>query len=104
MEWIMAATKNGTNGIANSLTLKAEQLQEAVVHSPAERIRLLHQLLGEPACRQIGIYPIPRDFKLSVVIPVYNEKQWIGELIRRVRAVPINKEIIVVDDFSTDGT
>ncbi|OLE67500.1 MAG: glycosyl transferase [Acidobacteria bacterium 13_1_20CM_2_68_7] len=42
--------------------------------------------------------------KLSVVIPVYNEISTIRELIERVRAVPIQKEIVVVDDGSTDGT
>lgn len=43
-------------------------------------------------------------FRLSVVIPVYNEKDTILEIVRRVEEVPLNKEIIVVDDFSTDGT
>src|SRR5438067_1976608 len=71
---------------------------------PAERVRVLQRLLGEPACRQLGIYPIPAGFRLSVVIPVYNEEQWVRELVRRVRAVPIPKEVIVVDDCSTDGT
>jgi glycosyltransferase involved in cell wall biosynthesis len=42
--------------------------------------------------------------KLSVVIPVYNERGTIEELLRRVQAVEIEKEIIVVDDGSTDGT
>ena len=44
--------------------------------------------------------------KLSVIIPVYNEKNTVLELLRRVEAVPLSldKEIIVVDDFSTDGT
>ena len=42
--------------------------------------------------------------KLSVVIPVYNEKNTILEIIRRVREVNLPKEIILVDDFSTDGT
>ncbi|NWG12999.1 MAG: glycosyltransferase family 2 protein [Acidobacteria bacterium] len=42
--------------------------------------------------------------KLSVVIPVYNEKATILEILRRVRAVDLPKEIIVVDDCSTDGT
>jgi len=72
--------------------------------SPAERYSLLKRLLGEAACRRLGIYPIPEGFKLSVVIPVYNEKQWVRELVRRVRAVPLPKEIILVDDCSTDGT
>ncbi|MBN1569907.1 MAG: glycosyltransferase family 2 protein [Acidobacteria bacterium] len=42
--------------------------------------------------------------KLSVVIPVYNEKNTILELLKRVRAVDLPKEIIMVDDYSTDGT
>ena len=42
--------------------------------------------------------------KLSVVIPVYNENASIAELVKRVRASPVEKEIILVDDCSTDGT
>src|SRR5712692_7260763 len=42
--------------------------------------------------------------KVSVVIPVYNERAFIEEVLLRVQAVPIDKEIIVVDDKSTDGT
>lgn len=42
--------------------------------------------------------------KLSVIIPVYNEKATIREIVRRVNAVPVEKEIIVVDDGSTDGS
>jgi glycosyltransferase involved in cell wall biosynthesis len=42
--------------------------------------------------------------KLSVVIPVYNEAATIAELISRVHAVDVPKQIIVVDDGSTDGT
>jgi glycosyltransferase involved in cell wall biosynthesis len=77
---------------------------ERLEASPRERYRVLRRLLTEPACRQLGLYPIPDGFKLSVVIPVYNEEQWVAELVRRVRAVPIPKEIILVDDCSTDGT
>ncbi len=72
--------------------------------APEDRVTLLHNLLGEPACRQLGIYPIPDGFKLSVVIPVYNEERWIREVLRRVRAVPIPKEIVIVEDCSTDNT
>lgn len=42
--------------------------------------------------------------KLSVIIPVYNEKDTILKLIECVNSVPIDKEIIVVDDNSNDGT
>jgi glycosyltransferase involved in cell wall biosynthesis len=47
--------------------------------------------------------PVRRP-KLSVVIPVYNEAKTIQEILRRVAAVAIDKEIVVIDDFSTDGT
>ena len=42
--------------------------------------------------------------KLSIVIPVYNEKETILALYEAVREVNLEKEIILVDDFSTDGT
>lgn len=42
--------------------------------------------------------------KLSVIVPVYNEAKTILEVIKRVKEAPFEKEIIVVDDFSTDGT
>jgi len=41
---------------------------------------------------------------ISVVIPVYNERKTIREIVRRVKATPREKEIIIVDDCSTDGT
>ena len=44
--------------------------------------------------------------KISVVIPAYNEIGTINEVLLRVKAVPleVDTEIIIVDDFSTDGT
>ncbi|MCK4967067.1 glycosyltransferase family 2 protein, partial [bacterium] len=42
--------------------------------------------------------------KLSVVIPVYNESRTIREIVQRVKIVDIDKEIVLVDDYSTDGT
>jgi glycosyltransferase involved in cell wall biosynthesis len=42
--------------------------------------------------------------KLSVVVPVFNERATIGEIVRRIQAVDIEKEILIVDDGSTDGT
>ena len=81
-----------------------EALVQQMAAYPEKRELLVRQLLGEQACRQLGIYPIPENFKISVVIPVYNERQWVRELVRRVQEVPIPKEIILVDDCSTDGT
>ena len=57
--------------------------------------------------------PVPRmnrirtpmqDYTLSVLIPVYNEVRTLTQLLDRVRDVEIKKEIILVDDCSTDGT
>jgi dolichol-phosphate mannosyltransferase len=44
--------------------------------------------------------------KVSILMPAYNEIQTIGKIIKRIEAVklPIDKEIIIVDDYSTDGT
>ncbi|MEM1108193.1 MAG: glycosyltransferase family 2 protein [Planctomycetota bacterium] len=42
--------------------------------------------------------------KVSVVIPIYNEQETLDEIIRQVRAVPVEKQLILVDDFSTDRT
>lgn len=48
--------------------------------------------------------PLPPGFLLSVMIPVYNEIGTLEEILRRVEAVALPKQIILVDDYSTDGT
>jgi glycosyltransferase involved in cell wall biosynthesis len=42
--------------------------------------------------------------RLSIIVPVYNEKQTILTILKRIENTPYEKEIIVIDDFSTDGT
>ena len=42
--------------------------------------------------------------KLSVLMPVWNEVATLGEILTRVQAVPVDQEIIIVDNLSTDGT
>ncbi len=44
------------------------------------------------------------DLKLSVILPVYNEAQTVATVIERVRAVPLEMEIVAVDDGSADET
>ena len=44
------------------------------------------------------------DPKVSIVIPVYNEKSTIDEILRRVLDTEVRKEVISIDDCSTDGT
>lgn len=72
-------------------------------YSP-EWYRAMQETLGEFACQQLGFYAIPPNLLLSVVIPVYNERATLEELIERVRKVPIRKELVLVDDCSQDGT
>ncbi len=57
--------------------------------------------------RPVGAIIDPRsedEIKLSVLVPVFNEARTVAEILQLVRDVPIRKEIIVVDDCSTDGT
>jgi glycosyltransferase involved in cell wall biosynthesis len=42
--------------------------------------------------------------KLTVVIPVYNERGTVMTVLEKVKALPVSKEIIVIDNLSTDGT
>jgi glycosyltransferase involved in cell wall biosynthesis len=76
-------------------------MPEPVERNTAETCR---ELLGESVCRELGIYDLPAGLRISVVVPIYNEKATLAEIVRRVRAVKIPKEIILVDDASTDGT
>ncbi len=64
----------------------------------------IRRVLGETVCRRLGLIEFPPDLKLSVVVPVYNERDSVREILRRIQAVRIPKEIILIDDFSTDGT
>jgi glycosyltransferase involved in cell wall biosynthesis len=85
-----------------------EQSREAVAIQwsacTPERAESLQLHDGEAASRQLSFYRVPPGFKLSVIVPVYNERQWIPQLVRRVQVLSIPKEIIIVDDGSTDGT
>ena len=42
--------------------------------------------------------------RVSIIIPAYNEIDTIAELLRRVERVPLTKQVILVDNASTDGT
>jgi glycosyltransferase involved in cell wall biosynthesis len=79
-------------------------MEERIDLDDAQRVRQLEQTLGEAACRRLGIYVLPPGFRLSVVIPVYNELHTVGEVVARVRRCGVPCEIILVDDASRDGT
>ena len=85
---------NGANVSTTTADLQLNQVQ-------ASRLDLV---LTEDVCRRLGIFAIPSDFRLSVVIPVYNEVNTVIQVIERVRATKLPVEIIVIDDGSVDGT
>ena len=70
----------------------------------SEEYANLEKLLGADQCRRLGIYRLPANFVLSVVIPCFNEAKTIEQIVQRVRDTRIPCEIIIVDDGSTDGT
>ncbi len=60
--------------------------------------------IGDATCKLLGLYVIPDDFVLSVVIPIYNEHKTLRDIVERVRAVPVPKEMVLVDDCSQDNS
>ena len=70
----------------------------------AEWYAAVRAILGDGGCKQLGYYEIRADFLLSVVVPIYNEEANIRRVVDRVRAVPIRKEIVLVDDHSSDDS
>jgi len=84
----------------------AGDARQAVLDSiqPGDVLALLRRHLPKSVCRRLGLLELPAGLKLSVVIPVYNEINSLREILQRVQAVPIPKEIILIDDYSTDGT
>ena len=48
--------------------------------------------------------PLPADFLLSVVMPVYNEQATLRDIVAKVLAVPVRKELVLVDDGSKDDS
>ncbi|MCD0462247.1 glycosyltransferase family 2 protein [Roseiconus lacunae] len=67
----------------------------------AEKMRAT---LGIDACRKLAIFPLPKGFLLSVIVPVYNEGNTVASVIDRLRATGIPMQIIIVDDGSQDST
>lgn len=56
------------------------------------------------APRPYGADKVASTAAVSIVIPAYNERAYIEEILRRVQAVRLEKEVLVIDDGSTDGT
>ena len=96
-------------GIANRTGNKVYRMSETNLTSTGTPfteswLEQLESVLGKAACEQMGFYAIPETLLLSVVVPVYNECETLHLILEKIQEVPINKEIILVDDCSKDGT
>ena len=69
-----------------------------------DRVSLVEQSLGVELARRLGVYRVPQNFTLSVVMPVYNEIRTLARVIERVRATGLPIELVIVDDGSSDGS
>jgi glycosyltransferase involved in cell wall biosynthesis len=81
-----------------------EPARERVDFAAGDRLEILQRMLGEELCRRLGLFRLPAGFRLSVVIPVYNEVRTLANVVARVRNTGIPCEIVIVDDGSRDGT
>src|SRR5205814_797833 len=73
-------------------------------NQPLDRAPVLECLLGADLCRKLGIFRLPSGFKVSVVMPVYNEIRTLAKVIERLRATRLPLEIVIIDDGSHDGS
>jgi glycosyltransferase involved in cell wall biosynthesis len=74
------------------------------LHLSNLQVKRLDQVLTDDVCRRMGIFSIPPDFRLTVVVPVFNEVNTVLDVIARLRKTSLPLEIILVDDGSSDGT
>lgn len=106
-------TSNSNNSMNAAAFISAQVKNESDCEMPLQQIRasldglqLLvdDELASYENAHQDIVKELPAGLKLSVVIPVYNEEKTIARVVSRVAALPLNIEIVVVDDCSTDGT
>ena len=101
---VLAKMKSAKGLDANSLPTESVESTIDRVERLADQIdRLADMLEGDYEVPPLG-YDLPEGFKLSIVIPCYNEEATLRAILARVDALPVNKEIIVVDDCSQDAS
>ena len=105
-EALRAATQEASSWdelLQQHLSVPAASARDSSPLHP-HRTELLFRLLGHDLCRQLAIYRLPEGFRLSVIIPVFDEAKTVESVIERVRDTGLPLEFILVDDGSSDGT
>jgi glycosyltransferase involved in cell wall biosynthesis len=99
------ASTSGLTGWASSRG-DSEDVVVARVEATLGRLHELAALVDQEPRYDVPEldYEVPADFLLSVVIPVYDERATVRKILARLTAVPIPMEVVIVDDYSTDGT
>ena len=97
-----------------SLVRRLENIMDLIADSPAALEETARATVAVPQVpvgttsgkshQTVDRFAPPKELRISVVVPVYNERATLREIIRRIRVAPVAKQIILVDDASTDGT
>lgn len=91
--------------VATAVTSSSDERFQAILAQLESCEGMVKDELESFQNASLGTDPSKRtDYLLSIVVPVYNEEATVARVISRVAALPLNLEIIVVDDCSTDGT
>ena len=64
----------------------------------------MRRLLGRDVADRLAIYPLPDGFRLSVIVPVFNECRTVAAVIDRLIQTGLPIEVLMVDDGSVDGS
>ncbi len=101
----LTAADTETN-VPVGIPAKADQASLQRIEKTLDRLEQLSDLLDAEEGFDVEPldFPLPEGFCLSVVIPIYNEEKTLRKILARVTAIPVPKEIILVDDCSSDGT
>ena len=67
-------------------------------------VQQISNLIGSDACRRLSIFALPEGFRLTVLVPVYNECGTVANVLDRLRATGLPLQIILIDDGSNDGS
>ena len=101
------STIDTTAKMADEVQIRDLRMTESTIdrmEQLADRIERLADMLEEDYVVPALPYELPTGFLLSIVIPCYNEEATLRAILARVDALPVNKQIIVVDDCSQDAS
>lgn len=84
--------------------VRSEKLAVPLPEDALDHVETVRRVLGDELARKLGVYRLPTGFRLSVVIPVFNEIKTLPGVIERLRATQLPLEMVIVDDGSRDGS